>query len=112
MRNTFNAVLLSGVLCTFVGTVFAQESDASHPETSVGIASATKKSEASTKKKVGIVRRMLKPVTDLQTQSIKLQEQIIKLERPIESLHPPIIELSERVLAVDGQLSKLQNTHC
>ena len=54
------------------------------------------------------LRRMLEPVTDLQSQSLKLQEQIVKLEQPIENLQPPMWKLQERVLSVEGQLSEVQ----
>jgi peptidoglycan hydrolase CwlO-like protein len=60
------------------------------------------------KKGNGFLRRMLEPVTDLQSQSLKLQEQIVKLEQPIENLQPPMIKLQERVLSVEGQLSEVQ----
>ncbi|HEY9681076.1 MAG TPA: hypothetical protein V6C86_05795 [Oculatellaceae cyanobacterium] len=60
------------------------------------------------KKGNGFIRRMLEPVTELQSQSIRLQEQIVKLEKPIENLQPPMVSLQERVKSVEQQMTQLQ----
>src|SRR5688572_29764919 len=97
MRNTIRILALSGVLYASVGAASSQEpagvAKSAQPAVPKLIAS---KHAVKPKKKLGFMRRMLEPVTELQTQSIKLQEQIIRLERPIEMLQAPIVDLSNR----------------
>ena len=78
------------------------------PSTGAATLSIKKQVKKSKPKGNGFLRRMLEPVTDLQSQSLKLQEQIVKLERPIENLQPPMIKLEERVRSVEDEINDLQ----
>jgi predicted nucleic acid-binding Zn-ribbon protein len=68
----------------------------------------SKKGKAQKPAKQGFMRKILAPVTDLQTQSLELQQQIVKLQAPIENLQPPMIKLQDRVSSVEHQLSGVQ----
>jgi len=56
------------------------------------------------------IKRLLRPVENLEGMSIKLEQQIMKLEGPIASLQPPMVNLQKKMTGVDQDLSHVNNT--
>jgi septal ring factor EnvC (AmiA/AmiB activator) len=54
------------------------------------------------------IKRLLRPVENLEGMSIKLEQQIMKLTGPISALQPPMISLQGKMNSVDKQLGSMQ----
>jgi chromosome segregation ATPase len=55
------------------------------------------------------IKKILRPVENLEGMSIKLEQQIMKLEGPIASLQPPMKNLQTKMGSVDQQIEQMQN---
>ncbi len=53
------------------------------------------------------IKRLLRPVENLEGMSIKLEQQIMKLEGPIAALQPPMQSLQKQMVTVDGQIGTM-----
>ncbi|HEY9682368.1 MAG TPA: hypothetical protein V6C86_12375 [Oculatellaceae cyanobacterium] len=53
------------------------------------------------------IKKLLRPVENLEGMSIKLEQQIMKLEGPIASLQPPMIKLQHKMDGVQGSLGNM-----
>jgi len=56
------------------------------------------------------IKKLLRPVENLEGMSIKLEQQIMKLEGPIAGLQPPMLNLQKKMNGVDQDLGKTNNT--
>ncbi len=56
------------------------------------------------------IKRLLRPVENLEGMSIKLEQQIMKLEGPIAALQPPMVNLQKKMNGVDSHLEDTNNT--
>ncbi|HEY9714754.1 MAG TPA: hypothetical protein V6C72_14900, partial [Chroococcales cyanobacterium] len=54
------------------------------------------------------IKKLLRPVENLEGMTIKLEQQIMKLEGPIAALQPPMIHLQKKMTGVDEQLHSMQ----
>jgi chromosome segregation ATPase len=55
------------------------------------------------------IKKLLRPVENLEGMSIKLEQQIMKLEGPIAGLQPPMIKLQNKMTGVNDQIGKMEN---
>lgn len=55
------------------------------------------------------IKRLLRPVENLEGMSIKLEQQIMKLEGPIAGLQPPMINLQHKMDKVDQSIGTMQD---
>ncbi|HEY9757491.1 MAG TPA: hypothetical protein V6C97_20145 [Oculatellaceae cyanobacterium] len=53
------------------------------------------------------IKKLLRPVENLEGMSIKLEQQIMKLEGPIASLQPPMIKLQHKMDGVQGSIGNM-----
>lgn len=53
------------------------------------------------------IKKLLRPVENLEGMSIKLEQQIMKLEGPIAALQPPMQSLQKQMVTVDGQIGTM-----
>jgi prefoldin subunit 5 len=53
------------------------------------------------------IKKLLRPVENLEGMSIKLEQQIMKLEGPIAALQPPMQSLQKQMIIVDGQIGTM-----
>jgi septal ring factor EnvC (AmiA/AmiB activator) len=53
------------------------------------------------------IKKLLRPVENLEGMSIKLEQQIMKLEGPIAALQPPMQSLQKQMITVDGQIGTM-----
>ncbi len=56
------------------------------------------------------IKRLLRPVENLEGMSIKLEQQIMKLEGPIAALQPPMLKLEDKVSDTNQQIAKMQSS--
>lgn len=54
------------------------------------------------------IKKLMRPVENLEGMSIKLEQQIMKLEGPISGLQPPMLNLQNKMNNVDHQLGTMQ----
>lgn len=54
------------------------------------------------------IKKLLRPVENLEGMSIKLEQQIMKLTGPISALQPPMVSLQGKMNNVDKQLGSMQ----
>ncbi|HEY9775843.1 MAG TPA: hypothetical protein V6C81_18925 [Planktothrix sp.] len=55
------------------------------------------------------IKKLLRPVENLEGMSIKLEQQIMKLEGPIAGLQPPMINLQKKMVTVDDHIGQMGN---
>ncbi len=55
------------------------------------------------------IKRLLRPVENLEGMSIKLEQQIMKLEGPIAGLQPPMLNLQKKMVGVDEHLGTMED---
>lgn len=55
------------------------------------------------------IKKLLRPIENLEGMSIKLEQQIMKLEGPIAGLQPPMKALQVKMTGVDDRISKMQD---
>lgn len=53
------------------------------------------------------IKKLLRPVENLEGMSIKLEQQIMKLEGPIAALQSPMLSLQHKMTGVDDQIGKM-----
>jgi chromosome segregation ATPase len=54
------------------------------------------------------IKKLLRPVENLEGMSIKLEQQIMKLEGPIAGLQPPMLSLQKKMTGVDEHIGTMQ----
>jgi hypothetical protein len=54
------------------------------------------------------IKKLLRPVENLEGMSVKLEQQIMKLEGPIAGLQPPMINLQKKMNKVDDHLGQME----
>jgi hypothetical protein len=54
------------------------------------------------------IKKLLRPVENLEGMTVKLEQQIMKLEGPIASLQPPMINLQKKMNKVDDHLGLME----
>jgi septal ring factor EnvC (AmiA/AmiB activator) len=55
------------------------------------------------------IKKLLRPVENLEGMSIKLEQQIMKLEGPIAGLQPPMINLQKKMSGVNDQIGRMES---
>jgi len=55
------------------------------------------------------VKKLLRPLEQLQAQSIQLQQQIMRLEGPIAALQPSMLGLEKKMVVVNRQVESMQS---
>jgi DNA repair exonuclease SbcCD ATPase subunit len=54
------------------------------------------------------IKKLLRPVENLEGMTVKLEQQIMKLEGPIAALQPPMINLQKKMNKVDDHLGQME----
>ncbi|HEY9677708.1 MAG TPA: hypothetical protein V6C76_06850 [Drouetiella sp.] len=55
------------------------------------------------------IKKLLRPIENLEGMAIKLEQQVMKLEGPIAGLQPPMINLQHKMDKVDGSIGTMQS---